>query len=230
MAEKKIRIGIIGSRGRMGQLIQQEACKDHEVIYKPQWVLDRCSNQGIHALKEFFSAIDVAIDFSSPSAVPYYLPKMLSAQKSLVIGTTALQTQEQSLINDAAKQMPIFYAANFSLGMSLLRKTAQIIATSGPLHSIEISEIHHQHKADKPSGSALALQQLLSQYHDRVSIQSEREGDHPGKHTIVFGLPGEKITITHEVIDRKIFALGALRAAKWLLDRPAKIYGMDDLL
>jgi 4-hydroxy-tetrahydrodipicolinate reductase len=146
-----------------------------------------------------------------------------------VIGSTGLNEDEQARLFKAATQIPIFYASNFSYGIFLLRSLAKTIIKQGSVKAIEIEDIHHAGKKDRPSGTALLILQELKPLHSAISIRSIRTGEEPGKHVITFHLPMESIKIVHQAKDRKLFAFGALQAAKWLIDKPAGFYSVEDL-
>lgn len=169
-------------------------------------------------VEEDFERTDVVIDFSSKEN----LSKVLSLQKPLVIGTTGhASTQEMEI---AAKNIPILFSPNFSLGMMAMLEAAALLAKKG--FSIEIIEAHHDQKKDKPSGSALALAKAMGK---EVPIHSIRSGDIIGDHTVLFVGEGERIELKHQVFSRDAFAKGALKAAKFLAKKPPGLYSLKDL-
>ncbi|MCA1779343.1 MAG: 4-hydroxy-tetrahydrodipicolinate reductase [Xanthomonadaceae bacterium] len=196
---------------------------------------------------------DVLIDFSRPALCARSLEFACSQKIPLVIGTTGLDDEMQLEIDAAAAGIAICQAANFSIGVNLLMKLVGDAA--GALDEsefdIEISEIHHRWKVDAPSGTALALgraaAQARGQRHrdvaafDRHAAEAERAegqigyqtvrgGDVAGEHTVYFLGDGERLELSHRATDRAIFARGALVAARWLLGRPAGLYGMGEVL
>ncbi len=196
------KIGLIGFNGRIGKSIAAL----HPVVP----VSRTTPRQNLPC--------DVLIDVSSHEA----LLENLSANKPIVIGTTG--HKDLSPIHRAAKHLPIFYAVNFSLGIALLRKLAEL-AQSFPA-DIDIIETHHSEKKDAPSGTALLLKQTLS----TARIHSIRSGKIVAEHTIILNTPEERITLSHQAHTRDVFAKGALAAAHFLIGKPPGLYSMDDLL
>ncbi|MBX7066788.1 MAG: hypothetical protein K1X28_06115 [Parachlamydiales bacterium] len=197
-----IKIGLIGPEGRMGKAISAL----HPVIpifkHTPRSPLD----------------CDILIDVSSHKA----LLENLSAGKPIVIGTTG--HLNFAPIQEAAKHLPIFYSANFTLGAAILNETAKLVAKyfAG---DIDLIETHHTAKKDAPSGTALHLSKNLQ----NAKIHSLRSGSTIGEHTIIFNNAEEKLTLSHQVHSREAFAKGALAAARFLLGKPPGLYGMEHL-
>jgi 4-hydroxy-tetrahydrodipicolinate reductase len=188
-----------GKNGRMGQAVQ--AVIQNNSAFTLSGSADEC---------------DVVIDFSSPSS----LTELLKMKKPLVIGTTGYGEEEKRRILEASKVLPIFMTPNFSLGMTLLRQMVQELAerVGG---EIEIVEAHNKNKKDKPSGSALLIEEELGK---DVPIHSIRAGDIVGDHTVIFGLDGERLEIKHQVHSRAAFAHGALKAAQFIKSQPPGLY------
>ncbi len=213
---------------------------------------------GVSAINTLLSAelaagaAQAMIDFTVPVGCRAAI-KLCTAQKlPLVIGTTGLTTDDHQLIDEAAKTIPILQAANMSLGVNfLLGLAAQVAQKLGDDYDIEIVESHHRMKADAPSGTALAIAQAVCDatgksmkedlVHGRlgahiprqrgeIGMHAVRSGDIVGKHTISFGAIGEELSLTHVASTRDVFARGALRAAKWLIGKPAGRYSMKDVL
>lgn len=197
-----IKIGLIGPHGRLGKAIAAL----EEVIPITRTTPRKNLN------------CDVLIDVSSPLS----LLENLSAMKPIVIGTTG--HSDFSIIEQAAKTLPIFYAPNFSLGIALMRKVAAEIATRFP-SDIDLIETHHTQKKDAPSGTAL----LLSKIAPNTRIHSIRSGKIIGEHTLLFNTAEERITLSHETHSRDAYARGALAAAHFLAHKPPGLYGMDNL-
>ena len=198
-----IKIGVIGAQGRLGRAIAALA---------PVMPVARTTKRtGLNC--------DVLIDVSSPEA----LLENLSANKPIVIGTTG--HLDFTPIEQAAKNVPVFYAPNFSLGIALLRKLALEIAASFP-SDIDLIETHHKKKKDAPSGTALQLAKLLP----GVQIHSIRSGSIIGEHTLIFNNGLESLTLSHETHSRDAYARGALAAARFLIGKPSGLYTMDNLL
>ncbi len=217
-------IGLIGATGKMGCKIAACIEKDPQMTLK--WGLGSQSNR-----KEL-APVDVIIDFSSSLALEENLILAQKHKTPLVIGTTGLQTYQQQSLELASKQIPVFWAPNFSMGMTVLIYAIEMLS---PLlqkkFNASIVETHHIHKKDAPSGSALAFAQAaLSGYPTPPPIESIRLQEVIGEHMITFLGPEEKITLSHEALSRDVFAHGALQAAQFILHKSPKLYGMKDLL
>jgi 4-hydroxy-tetrahydrodipicolinate reductase len=175
---------------------------------------------------------DVAIDFSQAESIEEICCAASQHRKSLVIGTTGHSQQQRKTIEDTAHLVPIVLASNFSVGVNVLfwltQKGAELL---GPQFNAEIVETHHKMKKDAPSGTAKTLAEILkAMRNSEIPIQSIREGIVVGEHTVIFSGPGERLELTHRAANRGIFALGALRAAKWVVHKPAGLYSMQDVL
>jgi len=248
-----IDIGIIGAAGRMGRAITiaAEAAgagiaggigRDGAVI-------------GTHAdLPALARAADVLIDFSTPDALPATLAAAIAADTPLVIGTTGLTPEDHARIDRAAQKIAILQTANTSVGVNLLRALVEQAARKlGPEWDIEIVEMHHRHKKDSPSGTALLLgasanigrgatttiehnrfDRMQEGPHPReeggIYYASLRGGSVAGDHQVIFATDGERIELGHRAEDRMIFARGAVKAALWLAGRPAGRATMSDML
>lgn len=193
---------------------------------------------------------DVYIDFTVPRASQLAAEAALERGVAAVIGTTGLDAEAERAIDALAERAPVLVAANFSLGVNLLLGLAERAARAlGPAFDLEIVEIHHKHKRDAPSGTALALASALAGGRDgavrnRLSREGEvgaraadelgvvavRGGDVAGEHTAYFLGDGERIELTHRATSRRIFAQGALRAAEWLVEKSPGRYTMMDVL
>lgn len=198
-----VKIGLIGASGRLGKAIAD--------LTPVTPILRTTSRKNLNC--------DVLIDVSSTEA----LLENLSAGKPIVIGTTG--HVDFSPILEASKHLPIFYAANFSLGIALMHQLAKLAAEKFP-SEIDLVETHRSKKKDAPSGTALALAKTVG----NARIHSIRTGDVVGEHTIRFQTAEERITISHEAHSRAAFARGAIAAAHFLIGKPAGLYGMDNLL
>ncbi len=175
---------------------------------------------------------DVAIDFSNASAINEVCSAATRQRKALVVGTTGHSPEQRQLVEKAAKSLPIVFASNFSVGVNVLfaltRRAAEILPSE---FKPEIVETHHAKKKDAPSGTAKTLGELLkSELHVEIPIESIREGDVVGEHTVSFVGPSERLELTHRAGSREIFARGALRAAEWVAGKPAGLYSMQDVL
>jgi 4-hydroxy-tetrahydrodipicolinate reductase len=194
---------------------------------------------------------DVAIDFSRPEQSVHALEVCRAARVPLVIGTTGHDAQFDARVASAAREVAVLVAPNTSIGIAVIRELVSLAAKALPAEfEIEITEAHHRHKMDAPSGTALALADSaarargLDAHKDveagrrgqgvrkagGIGIASVRAGDIVGNHEVLFAGPGERITIGHEATDRSIFASGALRAALWLAAQKAGRYTMADVL
>jgi 4-hydroxy-tetrahydrodipicolinate reductase len=195
---------------------------------------------------------DVLIDFSHPDSTLNHIQACVKAGRRIVVGTTGLNAEDKRAIGDAAKAIPVVFAPNMSVGVNLCLKLLDMAArVLGDDVDIEIIEAHHRHKIDAPSGTALRMGEVVATAlgrdlkscavygrqgqtgeRDRKTIGFEtiRAGDIVGEHTVMFAGVGERIEITHKATSRHTFAGGAVRAALWLLDRPAGLYDMQDVL
>ncbi|HEC26787.1 MAG TPA: 4-hydroxy-tetrahydrodipicolinate reductase [Gammaproteobacteria bacterium] len=195
---------------------------------------------------------DVLIDFTRPEPAMNHLDYCLKHSRAMVIGTTGFSTGEKEQIATAAKQIPVLFAPNMSIGVNLCFK---LLATAaevlGDSVDIEIIEAHHRHKVDAPSGTALGMGEVIAGVLGRnlgdcavygreghtgererttIGFSTIRAGDIVGEHTVMFAAEGERIEITHKASSRATFANGAVRAAKWLVQQPAGLYTMQDVL
>ncbi len=195
--------------------------------------------------------VDVAVDFSSHEVTPAVAAAAAAHGKPFVIGTTGHTQAETAAVLESTKQVPVVWAGNFSVGVNLLfyltRKAAQILDAD---YHPEIVEMHHRHKKDAPSGTAERLIELILEArgltreqvrHGREGLVGERASDElgvhalrggsvVGDHTIIFAGEGERFELAHKAADRRIFALGALRAARWVLGQSPGLYRMEDVL
>jgi 4-hydroxy-tetrahydrodipicolinate reductase len=223
--KKPVRVALIGARGRMGQTIIDLAKSDPQVEIVAQCDLG-------DAIEAAIKNCDVAIDFSNAGSIDEVCLAAAKHGNALVIGTTGHSSDQRQLIEKTAKSLPVVFASNFSVGVNALfaltRRAAEILGHDfGP----QITETHHTRKKDAPSGTAKTLGEILKQAGKAdVSIESIREGDVVGEHTVTFVGPSERLELTHRAGSREIFARGALRAAEWVVDKPARLYSMQDVL
>ena len=177
---------------------------------------------------------DVAIDFSQPGAVEEICRAALQDRRPLVIGTTGHSPEQRRLIEETAKSVPIVFASNFSVGVNaLFALTGKAVKILGDEFDLEIIETHHVMKKDAPSGTAKTLAEILKQARKsdkKIPIQSIREGEVVGEHTVIFDGAGERLELVHRARSRETFAKGALRAAEWVIGKPAGLYTMQDVL
>jgi 4-hydroxy-tetrahydrodipicolinate reductase len=180
------------------------------------------------SLENNLEAADVAIDFSSHTALAELLQKCAQHNKPVVVGTTGHSPENMEALQKMSKQIPILFSPNFSLGMAVCIEAARQIAEQlKGLCQIEIVEAHHQTKKDKPSGTSLKIAQTISE--KEIPIHSIRAGDIIGDHTIFFVLAGERIELKHQAHSREAFAHGALLAAKFIKNKPPGFYSLKDL-
>jgi 4-hydroxy-tetrahydrodipicolinate reductase len=223
--KSRVRVALIGARGRMGQTIADLATNDAKIDIVTQCDLGDSIETG---LKD----CDVAVDFSNASSIEEVCRAASQDKKPLVIGTTGHSPEQRELIEKTAKSLPIVFASNFSVGVNALfaltKRAAEIL---GSEFEAEIVETHHTKKKDAPSGTAKTLGEILkTQLKIDIPIQSIREGDVVGEHTVMFVGPSERLELTHRAGSREIFARGALCAAEWVVGRPAGLYSMQDVL
>lgn len=170
---------------------------------------------------------DVVIEFAAASATEKTLLYALRYNLPAVIGTTGHSASQLKNIARAAEKIPVFYAANFSLGMAALIPAAKSLAGFMPGAEITVIETHRRGKTDCPGGSAKLIGEALS---GRAEIVSVRRGDVKGKHEIIFTLEDQTVTLSHEAVSRGAFTSGAVAAAKYLMNKKPGLYGMEDLI
>jgi 4-hydroxy-tetrahydrodipicolinate reductase len=250
-----MKIGIAGYMGRVGQLLVQEllagAWDDLELAagssrsIHPEYVAAESFLVTNDPL-EMMEVSDCVIDFTTPESTLKNIDAAINAQTALVIGTTGIDYGDEIKISDAAKKIPIVYAANMSIGVTLLTALVeQAAAKLGDGWDIEIFETHHRNKTDAPSGTALALGKAAQKHrkdsefatsrnHKRkdneIGYAVSRGGDVVGEHMVTFYGMGERIELGHKATDRALFARGALKAAQWINEKPAGLYTMRDVL
>src|SRR5205807_10046669 len=221
--ETPVRVALIGARGRMGQTIADLAKDDPKIDIVAECDLG-------DTIETALRDCDVAIDFSQAGAIDEICRAALQHRKALVIGTTGHLPEQRQLIEKTAGSLPIVFASNFSVGVNTLfaltRRAAEIF---GSEFAPKITETHHKMKKDAPSGTAKTLGEILKEAQE-VPIESIREGDVVGEHTVTFTGPGERLELTHRAGSREILARGALRAAQWIVTKPAGLYSMQDVL
>ena len=206
-----------------------------------------CADLSAHIEK-----VDVMIDFTLPAALTENLAFCVTHNKPIIIGTTGLNTQQKMALDSASKLIPIVFAANYSVGVNLMlnlvRKAAAVMADTA---DIEILETHHRFKKDAPSGTAMAIGEAIAdeigrdlsecavygregetgeRNHQTIGFATVRAGDVVGEHTALFADIGERLEITHKASSRLTFAKGAVKAASWVINKPAGLYNMQDVL
>ncbi len=243
------RILLCGAMGRMGQEVTRSAS---EYGFEIAAGIDfyTADDAAFPLYAGFTSFIredaDVIIDFSRPAALPGLLEYARARRLPCVLASTGYGEAENALIREAAKEIPIFVSANMSVGVYVLKQLIREARRLMPQADVEVIEKHHRQKEDAPSGTAAALVKALSEADTRVvygreglntkrrpgeiGVHSVRGGTLPGEHEVEFLMDNEVISITHSAQNRGIFAAGALKAARFLLEQPAGLYGMDDLM
>lgn len=244
MKMKPVRVLLVGAKGRMGQAISA-AAESAEVV------LVACLDQD-DDLTKGIGGCDVVIDFSHPGATDAICRACLAAGKPLVTGTTGHSSEERALLEKASKSLPVISSPNFSIGVNALfwltRRAAEML---GQDFDLEIVETHHRLKKDAPSGTAKKLTEILCEVrkldyaknvaHGReglvgerpsaeIGVHSIRGGDAVGDHTVMFAGRGERLELKHEASSRETFAMGALRAARWIVGKPPGLFSMEDVL
>jgi 4-hydroxy-tetrahydrodipicolinate reductase len=218
---------LIGAAGRMGKTISDLASGDPKID-----IIARCDLGDPIELP--MKNCDVAIDFSNADAITEISAAALQHRKPLVIGTTGHSREQRRLIEETAQSLPVVFASNFSIGVNVLFwLTCKAAEQLGGDFDAEIIETHHKMKKDAPSGTAKTLAEVLKaskKTQTEIPIQSIREGDVVGEHTVIFRGPSERLELTHRAASREIFARGALHAAKWIINQPPGLYSMQDVL
>lgn len=181
-------------------------------------------------------AADVLIDFSLPEGTAAVLDAVVRHNKPLVCGVSGLNDAQLAQLKETAARVPVVYDRNMSLGIAVLEHSVrQAAASLGPAFDVEISETHHVHKKDAPSGTALKLGEAIAAARGEpgtgsVRFEVERRGEVPGDHEVVMHSHTERLTFAHSVTTRQVFADGALRAARWIIGQAAGLYGMREVL
>lgn len=262
------KIAILGANGRMGRVLIDAVTQDNDATLTGATVREQSPFVGVdvgelagigkqglavtHSLDANISSIDVVIDFTLPAALASNLKWCIANSKAMVIGTTGLSAEEKHTLQQAATQIPIVFAANYSVGVNLmLNLVRQAARVMGQSCDIEIIEAHHRFKRDAPSGTAVAIGEAIAGELGRdltscavygregdtgerdqqtIGFATVRGGDVVGDHTALFADLGERLEITHKASSRLTFAKGAVTAAKWVSDKPAGLYSMEDVL
>jgi 4-hydroxy-tetrahydrodipicolinate reductase len=263
-----IRIGVTGCGGRMGRMLVAEVrempglvlaggseAAGSALLGRDIGELAGIGPVGLSAIADAAALVagaDVVIDFTAPAAAATHARLCAERGTALVLGTTGLGAAETAAVEAAAKRVPIVWAPNMSPAVTLLqdlvRTTARLL---GEDYDIEILEMHHKHKVDAPSGTALALGRAaaegrgidLAGHSQRVrdghtgprkagdiGFASLRGGDVVGDHIVVFAGEGERLELTHRAASRRLFARGAMRAARWVAGRKPGLYSLRDVL
>lgn len=255
----KPKLIVSGAAGRMGKRIISLAIKagefdiiaaverkDHPDAGKDAGLVAGTGPINIKIDSTYPAAADVVIDFSLPVGADQTINYCNENGVALVLGTTGLSDEQRQKIEAASGKIPVIYGTNMSVGMNVLFSLVGKVALMlGDEYDIEIIEEHHRFKKDAPSGSALTLAENICSATGRtygrskidtprekgtIGIHAIRAGDITGEHSVIFCTLGEKLTLNHTAHSRDTFALGALRAAKWLIGKEPKLYSMADVL
>ena len=254
---KKINLAVTGCLGRMGQQIIKSTKIDKSfklvALTEGKKINKKISGINVEQNNEIiFKNSHVIIDFSVPKCTFQILKIASKLNKRVVIGTTGFTKKEEILIKKFSKQIPILKAGNMSLGINLLMYLTEIASNSlGKNFLSKIFEIHHKHKKDYPSGTALMLGKGIAigqnknfysilgkkylnkksfPYGKKINFNSLRKGEIIGEHEVKFSSGKEIITLNHEAFDRALYSEGALSAAKWLMTKKPGLYSMRDLM
>jgi len=254
---KKINIAITGCLGRMGQQLikSSKSVKNFKLVAVTE---NRIINRRVSGLKpqlnseSAFKNTNIIIDFTVPKCTLEILKIASKLRKRVVIGTTGFSKKEEKLIKKYSKKIPILKAGNMSLGINLLMYLTEIASKSLENNFLsKVFEVHHKHKKDHPSGTALMLgkgiavgknknfYKLLGKkylnrktfpYSKKINFNSIRKGEIVGNHKVLFSSGKETITLNHEAFDRALYSEGAFTAAKWLISKKPGLYSMRDVL
>jgi 4-hydroxy-tetrahydrodipicolinate reductase len=262
------RIAVMGAAGRMGKTLieavqQTPGAGLTAAVDRPDSTLVGADAGELAALGRIgvplsgdldrvVDEFDVLIDFTHPTVTLKNLAFCRKYGKAMIIGTTGFSVEEKQLLADAGKDIPIVFAANFSVGVNLCLKLLDTAArVLGDDVDIEITEAHHRHKVDAPSGTAVRMGEVIADALGRdlkkvavygregqtgardretIGFATVRAGDIVGDHTVLFAADGERVEITHKASSRMTFAKGAVRAALWLDGREPGLYDMQDVL
>ncbi len=254
---KKINLAITGCMGRMGQQLIRSIKKDKNFKIVSLTESTKISKKinGIKIQKnsiEAFKKANLIIDFTVPKCTLEILKIATKQKKRVIIGTTGFSKKEESLIKRFSKKIPILKAGNMSVGVNLLMYLTEIASGSlGKKFLSKVYEVHHKHKKDYPSGTALMLGKGIAigkkkefykmigkkylnkksfNYGNKINFNSIRKGEVIGEHEVSFSSGKEIITLNHESFDRALYSEGALEAAKWLFNKKPGLYSMRDLL
>ncbi|MDA9585175.1 4-hydroxy-tetrahydrodipicolinate reductase [Candidatus Pelagibacter sp.] len=254
---KKINLAISGCLGRMGQQLIKSS-KNNKNFKLAALTENKAISKKIAGIKldinteQAFKKIDVIIDFTVPNCTLDILKIASKLKKKVVIGTTGFTQKEEALIKKFSKNIPILKAGNMSLGVNLLMYLTEIASKSlNDEYLSKVFELHHKHKKDYPSGTALMLGKGIADgkkenlynlmgkrflnkksfpYGKKINFNSIRKGEIIGEHEVTFSSGKEIIKLNHEAFDRALYSDGALSAAKWLINKKPGLYSMRDLL
>ena len=254
---KKINLAISGCMGRMGQQLIKSVQKD-KIFKIVSLTENRKINKKISGIQPQINSIDsfrganIIIDFTVPKCTLEILKIASKQKKKVVIGTTGFTKKEEKLIKKFSNKIPILKAGNMSLGVNLLMFLTEVASRSLDKNFLsKVYEVHHKHKKDYPSGTALMLGRGIAKgknkdfynligkkyfnkksfpFGKKINFNSIRKGEVIGEHQVTFSSGKEVITLNHESFDRALYSEGALTAAKWLINKKPGLYSMRDLL
>jgi 4-hydroxy-tetrahydrodipicolinate reductase len=254
---KKIKLAISGCMGRMGQQLIKSSKKDKNfqlIVLTESKLINKKINGVVLDLnnEKAFKKVDIILDFTVPKCTLEILKIASKLKKKVVIGTTGFTKKEEKVIKNYSKKITILKAGNMSLGINLLMYLTEIASKSLSKKFLsKVFEIHHKHKKDHPSGTALmlgkgiakgknkSLQGLIGKkflnkksfpYGKKINFNSFRKGKVIGEHEVKFSSGKEIITLNHEAFDRTLYSEGALTAAKWLINKKPGLYSMRNVL
>ena len=252
-----LKAGVYGASGRVGRLLIEDLAKadgiELSVIHiRKELTFPLLENITVtNDVATFLEHCDIVIDFSLPEAAQTLLEELLKNPKPIVSGTTGFDEHQLNLLKTVSEQMPLLHATNMSLGVAMLNKLVNTAAKTLDGFDIEIVEMHHRHKKDAPSGTALTLAasaaagrgldldrvrvsgrngNIGERSGDEIAVMALRGGDIVGRHTVGFYNDGEFIELNHTATSRNTFSKGAIRAALWLADKESGLYSIADCL
>ncbi len=252
-----IKVGIVGSTGRMGEYLIKNVLEDSELELTILHVFDELkvavpdSVIITNSMEEVLKESSVIIDFSAPIATQELCENALKNPTPLVIATTGLNEHQRNLLVEVSKEMPMLYSSNMSAGIALLKQLVEQVSATLRDFDIEIVEQHHRYKVDAPSGTALTLGefaakgrgleldkvrisgrdgQIGARSRDEIAVMALRGGDIVGRHTVGFYGDGEFLELNHTATSRETFSKGAIRASKWIVNQENGFYTINDCL
>ncbi|MFH1731307.1 MAG: 4-hydroxy-tetrahydrodipicolinate reductase [Planctomycetota bacterium] len=260
-----LRVGINGAAGRMGRrlvalvserddmiVVAALECDDSAALGRDAGQVAGIGPINVPVTAEIQARPDVLMDFSSPDSTVARARECAKAEVALVVGTTGLDAEQVSALEEAARAVPCVYAPNMSVGVNVLAKLAKLAAHAlGPDFDVEVIEAHHRFKKDAPSGTALKLARAAAEGLGReldeagvygrhgivgertaqeIGVHAVRAGDIVGEHTVLFGALGEHVELKHSAHSRDTFVRGALRAARFIAGKKPGMYTMEDVL
>lgn len=246
-----IKLILCGSDGQMGRVIvdQVKEMENYEIVAG----MDRSNNQGyefpvFEDISEFKGEADVIIDFSNPSTLPKLLKYSKETKTPLILASTGFSDEEVKSIKEASSETAIFYSGNMSLGINVLLSLVKKAASALEGFDIEVIEKHHNKKVDAPSGTAFMIAEAINdelngekeyvygrqgndtkRKPEEIGIHAIRGGSIVGEHSVIFAGVDEILEVKHTAMSKKIFAVGSINAAKFLVGKKSGLYNMDDL-